>query len=58
MFRFVNWPQIVMWHNAERRHGPVSVLKQVEHTAVLIIEIQPSGRHKIKAMMEVDRRKK
>lgn len=46
MFRFISWTQIVMWHNAMLPVGPVSVLKQVEHRLALIIEIQPSGRHK------------
>jgi len=47
MFRFVNWPQIVNWHNSLGPVGPMSVLKQIEHRLVLVIEIQPSGRHKV-----------
>ena len=48
MFKFVSWSQIVMWRNSLGPVGPMSVLKQIEHRLVLVIEILPSGRHTTK----------
>ena len=61
MFRFVNWPQIVMWHNALPAGvvlGPVCVLKQVERDLGLIYEIKKTGRHKLVGPITLERRTK
>lgn len=51
--KFVSWPQIVMWHKDVKPIGTVSILKMVEHKLALIIEIKPSGRHKVKTAMDL-----
>ena len=57
MFKFVNWPQIVMWHNKTGPKGPVCVLKQVERDLGLIYEIKPTGRHKLVGPLTLERSK-
>ena len=57
MFRFINWPQIVMWCNKVELSGPICVLKQVERDLGLIYEIKPTGRHKLVGPLTLERSK-
>ena len=57
MFRFINWPQIVMWCNKVELSGPICVLKQVERDLGLIYEIKPTGRHRLVGPLTLERSK-